>query len=387
MAKIKTTYIPRFIDLKKILDKKSCFLFGPRQTGKSLLIRRTIPECRVYNLLESETYLKFSRAPQRLRQECGPGDKYVVIDEVQKLPALLDEVHLLIEERGIKFLLTGSSARKLRHGGANLLGGRARIKHLSPLSCMELKDRFDLTRALNQGLLPSIYLSDDPEEDLQTYVGTYLKEEIAAEGLTRNIPAFSRFLEVAAVCNGQLINYAKISNDAQVARSTVQEYFQILKDTLIAFELPAWQASRKRKPLTTSKFYFFDPGVVRFLQNRRVVARGSPEFGELFETYIFHELKFFCEQHGNEGLAYWQSKSGYEVDFIVNNTIAVEVKASSNVGPHDLRGMKALMEEKKLRHYIVICFDNTPRTVDGISIMPWRMFLDKLWGESFRAAS
>ena len=379
MANTQTPFIPRLLNIKTILDKKSCFLFGPRQTGKSSLVNRTIPECRVYNLLESETYLKFNRAPQRLREECGPKDRCIVIDEIQKIPALLDEVHILIEERGIKFLLTGSSARKLKRSGANLLGGRARVKYLHPLTCMELGGRFDLTRALNQGLLPSIYLSDEPEEDLKAYVGTYLKEEIAAEGLTRNIPAFSRFLEVAAVSNGQLLNYANISNDAQVARSTVQEYFQILKDTLIAYELPAWQATIKRKPLTTSKFYFFDPGVARFLQNRNVVTMGSPEFGELFETYMFHELKVYSELRGKGGLAYWQSKSGYKVDFIVDDAIAVEVKASRNIGQHDLRGIKALMEERKLKQYVVVCFDTTPRTVDGISIMPWRMFLEKLW--------
>ncbi len=379
MVNTQNKFIPRFLDLKGVLDKKSCFLFGPRQTGKSSLVSHTLPDCRVYNLLESETYLKFNRAPQRLREECTPQDKYFVIDEIQKVPALLDEVHALIEEKGIKFLLTGSSARKLKRTGANLLGGRARVKHLYPFSCMELGNKFDLTRAVNQGLLPSIYLSDEPEEDLKAYVGTYLREEIAAEGLTRNIPAFSRFLEVAAVGNGQMLNYANISNDAQVARSTVQEYFQILKDTLIGYELPAWRSSIKRKPLTTSKFYFFDTGVARFLQNRKTIAAGSPEFGELFETFIFHELKVYSELKGSGDLAYWKSKSGFEVDFIVNDEIAVEVKASKTIGQHDLRGIKALMEEKKLKQYVLVCLDKTPRIVDGISIIPWRMFLEKLW--------
>ena len=387
MANEENRYIPRLIDLEAVLKNKSCFLFGPRQTGKSLLIRKTLPRYRVYNLLETDTYLRFSRKPELLRQECRPEDRCIVIDEIQKLPSLLDEVQLLIEERGIKFLLTGSSARKLKRSGVNLLGGRARVKYLYPFSYMELKDRFDLTRALNNGLLPSLYLSQEPADDLQTYVGTYLKEEIAAEGLTRNIPAFSRFLEVAAACNGQLINYTKIASDAQVARSTVQEYFQILKDTLIAFELPCWQASIKRKPLSTSKFYFFDPGVARFLQNRKEIAAGSPEFGELFETFIFNELNIYSQYRGNGQLAYWRSKSGYEVDFIVDGETAVEVKASTQVGLHDLRGLKALREEKKMKSHIVICFQNTPRTVDGISVLPWHLFLKKLWEKNRSKAS
>ncbi len=372
-------YIERNLNLVAVLKKKSCFLFGPRQTGKSSLIRHVLAKHRVYNLLDSETYLKLSRSPSRLREECQPRDKIIIIDEIQKLPALLDEVHFLIEEKGMHFLLTGSSARKLRRGGVNLLGGRAWTRYLHPLSSAELGEKFDLVKAVNHGLLPSIYFSTSTEDDLRAYVGTYLREEIAAEGLTRNIPAFSRFLEIAALCNGQLLNYSKISNDAQVARSTVQEYFQILKDTLIAHELAPWKQSIKRKPLSTAKFYFFDCGVVRHLQKRSSVRPGSPEFGELLETFMFHELVTYCDYKGSLALNYWRSKSGFEVDFILNSKTAIEVKASKTIGTHDLKSLKMLKEEGHLKKYILVCMEKESRWVDGIQIFPVDLFLKKLW--------
>lgn len=375
--------IKRAIDIANILTKKSCFLFGPRQTGKSWLIRHTLKSYPTYNLLDSETYLKLNRSARRIREEISAQDKIVIIDEIQKLPSLLDEVHLLIEEAGIRFLLTGSSARKLRRAGVNLLGGRAYMKHLHPFSFHELGHRFDLVRAMNHGLLPPLYFSETPDEDLKAYVGTYLKEEIAAEGLTRNIPAFSRFLEVAALCNGKLINFAKISNDSQVARSTIQEYFKILKDTLLGYEVPAWRKSKKRKPLSTSKFYFFDAGLVRFLQNRSQINPGSPEFGEAFETFIFHELKTYADYRGDKNLAYWRSVSGFEVDFILADKTAVEVKASRTVGSYDLKGLKALSEEKGLKNYVMVCLEDKVRKIDGIEILPWKIFLERLWNDEW----
>ncbi len=375
--------IPRVLDLRAILQKKSCFLFGPRQTGKTWLIRRSLADCKFFNLLDHETYLALSHSPKRLEEQITTKDRIVIIDEIQKLPVLLDQVHLLIEERGIHFLLTGSSARKLRRGGVNLLGGRARTRYFHPFVVQELKEEFELMRALNRGLLPSIYFSDEPELDLKSYGGSYLKEEIAAEGLTRNIPAFSRFLQVAASCNGQLINYAGIASDAQVPRTTVIEYFQILRDTLIAFDVPPWRQSVKRKPLSTSKFYFFDVGVVRSLQNRGPIKENSPEMGEMFETFIFHELRSFIDYQGDGELRYWKSTSGFEVDFILNNTSAIEVKAKKNVGVRDLRGLLAIKDEKKLKNYVVVSLEAHPRTVDGVQILPWKEFLIRLWNGDF----
>ncbi len=372
-------HVPRALPLRQLLEKKSFFLFGPRQTGKTWLIRSSLSDCRFYDLLDSRTYLKLNRSPERLEQELRPRDRIVVLDEIQKVPHLLDEVHRLIETRGIHFLLTGSSARKLRHGGMNLLGGRARIRTLHPFIYRELGEHFDLLRALNHGLLPGIYFSDDPGEDLHTYTGAYLQQEVAAEGLTRNIPAFSRFLEVAALCNGQILNYTKIANDAQVARTTVQEYFSILKDTLLAFELPAWGKSAKRKATVTSKLYFFDVGVARFLQGRRHLTDVSPELGEAFESYIFHELRTYLDYRGGGDLRYWRSTSGFEVDFILDEAVAVEVKGAHHVSPRDLRGLRALREEGKMRRYLLVCREETPLMMDGVEVLPWQEFLSLLW--------
>ena len=274
--------IARTINLPGLLAKKSYFLLGPRQTGKSFLIRQTLPGLRVFDLLDSPTYLSLSRNPERIAEELTENDKTVVIDEIQRLPHLLNEVHRLIEARRIRFLLTGSSARKLRQGGVNLLGGRARTQYLHPLTSHELGTEFELARAAEYGLLPSIYFSDDPRADLEAYAGTYLQQEIIAEGATRNAPAFSRFLKVAALCNGTIVNFTKIANDAQVPRTTVYEYFEILKDTLILHELPAWKKSVKRKPLSSSKYYFFDVGVAAALQGR-FFRSDTPEFGQALE--------------------------------------------------------------------------------------------------------
>lgn len=375
-------YVPRILQLADIIKEKSFFLFGPRQTGKSTHIKHTLSKYPLYDLLDSVTLLNLSRSPERLGQEIGDS-KIVIIDEIQNLPLLLNEIHKLIEERGIHFLLTGSSARKLRKGGVNLLGGRARSRHYHPFIYGELKDKFDLDRALDTGVLPSIYFSDSPYEDLESYAGDYLKEEIAAEGAARNIPAFSRFLEVAALCNGRMLNFTEIGNDAQVARTTVHEYFQILKDTLIAHELPAWKKTRTRKAISTSKLYFFDIGVVRSLQHRKGLKPRSPEYGDAFEGYIFHELRTFVDYNKCGDLFYWRSASGFEVDFIMTDSVAVEVKAKNNVTKGDLRGVYALKEENLLKHLIVVSLENRPRVVDGVQILPWRVFLEKLWERKF----
>jgi len=376
-------YVKRQLDLLKILQKKSYFLFGPRQTGKTSLIKHTLNKYRYYNLLQTDVYLKLSRAPQRLRQEITADDKIVIIDEIQKLPILLDEVHNLIEEKGIHFLLTGSSARKLRNKGVNLLGGRARTRRLHPFIFKELKGNFQLLKALDTGLIPSIYFSDAPFEDLEAYAGNYLREEIAAEAIVRNVPAFSRFLTIAGLCNGKIINYTNIASDAQVPRSTVQEYFQILRDTLLGDDLPAWRKSVKRKPVSTSKFYFFDIGVARFLQGRRGLAMRSPEFGEAFEAYIHHEIKTWCDFKGGSDLSYWRSTSGFEVDFVINGKTAIEVKGKVNTTKKDRKGLTAIKEEELLENYILVTLEETPRKDGDIFILPWKDFIANLWQDAY----
>ena len=381
MADAKTT-VERVLDLPGLIQKKSYFLLGPRQTGKTFLIRQTLPDVRVYDLLDTTTYLALSQNPGRIMEELTARDRVVVIDEIQRLPELLNEVHRILENRGVRFLLTGSSARKLRRGGVNLLGGRARTKYLHPLTSGELGKRFDLGLAVERGLLPSIYFSDDPAADLQAYAGLYLQQEIVAEGATRNIPAFSRFLKVAAHCNGTIVNFTGVANDAQVPRTTVYEYFEILKDTLILQELPAWRKSSQRKPLVSSKYYFFDVGVVGALQGR-AFRSGTPEFGAAFETYLMHELVSYRDYVSGDPLSYWRSTSGFEVDFIIGDHTAVEIKAKGNLAPQDLKSLRALREEGRLKRFICVSLEPRPRAMDGCTVLPYREFLEALWGGEY----
>ena len=376
-------YVERVVDLNALLAKKSHFLLGPRQTGKTFLIRHKLRKARVYDLLDSEIYLTLSRHPGRISEEIQPHDRIVVIDEIQRLPELLNEVHRLIESRGIRFLLTSSSARKLRRGGINLLGGRARTKYLHPLTYKELNKHFDLFQAIEHGLIPSIYFSAEPRTDLQAYAGSYLQQEILAEGTTRNIPAFSRFLHVAALCNATIVNFTNVANDAQVARTTVYEYFEILKDTLLLYELPAWRKSKKRKPIASSKYYFFDIGVVSVLQDREFRA-GTPEFGGAFETYLLHELKCFSDYVSGERLSYWRSTSGFEVDFIIGDHTAVEVKAKNNISANDIKPLRMLAEEAILKRYVCVSLEPRRRKVGDIDILPYKEFLDLMWDGAFK---
>ncbi|MCI0441912.1 AAA family ATPase [bacterium] len=378
-----TLFVPRDMDIAALLKQKSHFLLGPRQTGKTSLILHTLPDVKTYDLLDSSIYLDLSQNPGRIEQELTNRDRYIVIDEIQRLPSLLNEVHRLMEKRRIHFLLTGSSARKLRQGGINLLGGRARTKYLHPLTYPELGNRFDLSRAVRYGLLPSIYLSDDPRADLRAYTGSYLQQEIVAEGLTRNVPAFSRFLQVAASCNATIVNFTNIANDAQVPRTTIYEYFEILKDTLLIFEVPAWQHSRKRKPLASSKFYFFDVGVVGSLQGREFKMK-TPEFGEGFETYISHELMSYSDYRSGETIHHWKSASGYEVDFILGDHTSIEIKAKQNVSVQDLKSLRAIGEERKMKRLICVCLEKRPRKIEQVQILPYADFLENLWSGNFQ---
>jgi predicted AAA+ superfamily ATPase len=375
--------VERVLNLPALLQKKSHFLLGPRQTGKTFLIQHTLSNARVYDLLDHSVYLALSQNPGRMAQELTPADRIVVIDEIQRLPELLNEVHRIIESRGLRFLLTGSSARKLRRGGVNLLGGRARTKYLHPLTYKELGERFDLAKAIERGLLPSIYFSDDPRADLESYAGSYLQQEIVAEGATRNIPAFSRFLKVAALCNGTIVNFTNVANDAQVKRTTVYEYFEILKDTLVLYELPAWRKTRKRKPLASSKYYFFDVGVVSWLQGRRF-RPGTPEFGEALETYLMHELTSYSDYVSQESLSYWRSTTGFEVDFIIGDHTAIEVKAKENIAPQDVKPLRALAEEKQLKRYLCVSLEPRARKIEGVAVLPISEFLNALWGGEYK---
>ncbi|MBF0533349.1 MAG: ATP-binding protein [Candidatus Omnitrophica bacterium] len=372
-------FLNRGLDIADLLKNKSYFLFGPRQTGKTSLIKHCLPGIRSYDLLDNALFLELSANPGRLAQEITLRDSIVVIDEIQRLPILLNEAHRLIEEKRIHFLLTGSSARKLRSRGVNLLGGRARVKHLHPFTTEELGTYFDLTRALNAGLIPSIYFSEDPQTDLAAYVGNYLKEEIIAESVTRNIPAFSRFLKISGQANAKIINFTKIANDAQVPRTTIYEYYEILKDTLILRELPAFRAGVKRKPICASKYYFFDIGVSRYLQGRKSYAPRTEEFGDAFETFIVNEVFAWSDYRGAADLSYWRSTAGQEVDLLINDHTAVEIKGKSVISPDDLRGLKAIAAECPFKRYVCLSLEQRTRRIGNIEVLPYQDFLRELW--------
>lgn len=377
----------RSIDLHRAVERKSHFLFGPRQTGKSTLIKQQLPNALVVDLLNAESYLQLTARPGRLIEICAPAVKkrqLVVIDEIQKIPQLLDQVHLMIEKERLKFILTGSSARKLRGAGVNLLGGRAGAIHLHPLTFEELGADFTLNKVLSYGSIPAIFTSSNPVADLKDYCSLYLTEEIRNEGLVRSLPAFSRFIEVAALSNSQLINYTKIANDAQVPPNTVREYFQILRDTLIGKNLEVWRKSKKRKSTSVAKFYFFDIGVARALQARfEPLNQHSAEFGQALEAYMAHELSTYSDYKGLAPLTFWRTTNGLEVDFILNGEIAIEVKASANISKRHLDGLLALREEKGIKQFILVCCEKSPRIVEEISILPIDNFLAALWSGEF----
>ena len=379
-------YIPRILDTESRVAEKSHFLLGPRQTGKSTLIRNTLPNAVFFDLNVSSDFLSLSRDPSIIGDVVTPDKKVVVIDEIQRAPNLLNDVHHYIETRGIRFLLTGSSARKIRQKGVNLLGGRASRLHFHPLLMRELNDQFDLHRALSVGTLPAIYLSNSPQKNLSDYLDTYLREEVRAEGLIRNLQTFSRVLEVAALCNATIVNFERVASDSQVPRSTVREHFEVLKDTLILFELPAWKQGLRRKSNTHSKYYFFDPGLVSAILGRSALRPSTPEYGFAFETWLMHELRSWSDySDSNQMLSHWRSHSGFEVNFLIDDYLAIEAKATSHVSPRDLRNLKAIEDEGAFRHRICVCLESRLRIRDGIEILPYQEFLNNLWEGAYSA--
>lgn len=377
--------IKRQLQLAPLLAMKSFFLFGPRATGKTTLIRRQLAKtATIIDLLDSRYFLRLSSAPHELESiiAAAPAD-IIVIDEIQRIPELLNEIHRLIETRKTTFLLTGSSARKLRRGKVNLLAGRVWNAGMFPLIYRELPD-FDLNRYLRYGGLPAVYLSRHPEEELAAYADTYLKEEIMAEGLIRRLPPFSRFLKTIALANGTMINFTKLANDCQVPPSTVTEYVRLLEDTLVGFLLPAWTESRKRKAIKTGKFYFFDPGVTHTLAGTETLDRNSNLYGTSFEQFICMELRAYLSYRRIKlPLTYWRSKNGHEVDFLIGTHAAIEVKAANKITPRDFKGLKYLQEEGVFQKLILVSQDPIATLTDGILTLPWQKFLSRLWQDEF----
>ena len=350
------------------------------------------PEAKYYDLLESDLYERFRRQPSLLRNELNmiDSDTLVIIDEIQKIPELLDEVHWLMSRRNMRFILSGSSARKLRRCGANLLGGRAIRQQLFPFVSAEIPD-FSLSRAINNGMLPRHYLIDNPAKRLQSYVGDYLREEIKEEALTRNITSFTRFLEIAAINDGEILNYNNIAADCGVSAPTIKEYFSILEETLLGYQLPAYTKTIKRRVIQAPKFYLFDIGIVNYLTHRRNLLPGSIDYGHALEHLMLQEtIAYLSYSESDLQAAYWRTASGFEVDIIIfepyshNVKCAIEVKSCEEVQNRHLKGLRAFREEHPECHPICISHDKSPRlTDDGIEIWPVDEFLKQLWSGRF----
>lgn len=373
----------RLIKLEKELTE-SFFLWGPRKSGKSTLLKATYPNSKYIDLLDSQRFTELTTYPHRLRQELEKSqDTQVIIDEIQKVPALLDEVHWLIENRGIKFGLCGSSARKVKRGHANLLGGRAIRFEISGLVSKELGDDFDISKVLNRGTIPHHYLSPKYERLLRAYTADYIKEEIAAEALTRNIPAFSNFLEVAALSDSEPVNYTTIGRDCGVKADTVQNYYQILTDTMMGRFVPSFTKRPKRKVVKAPKFYFFDVGVVGQLAKRRKLEPGSELWGKAFENWLYHEINSYSQYSESFfDIFYWSLASKIEVDFILGDMeIAIEAKSSKTINKNHLKGLRSIiLDHPNIKRRIVVSMvSESRRTEDGIEILSYRDFLDELW--------
>ena len=374
--------LQRMLNLEDLLKKKSFFLFGPRATGKSSLIDMQLPDTvPVINLLHSNLYLQLSANPSELEPMIRAHSDYriVVIDEVQRVPMLLNEVHRLIEEAQIRFLLTGSSARKLKQDNINLLGGRAWTAELFPLTSNEIPN-FDLERYLQYGGLPPVYLSEHPKEELHAYVSTYLKEEIQAESLVRKIPAFSRFLQTSALTSGKILNFSELANDTGIPVSTIREYYHILEDTFLGFMLPAWTKSVKRKAISTAKFYYFDIGVRNTLCNIKAIPPQSDLYGQAFEHFITCEVRAYLSYtRAMVPLSYWRSKHGAEVDLIIGDEVAIEIKTTSKVSDKHFKGLKLLAEENIFKQLILVSHDPINKKYDEYEALFWKDFLTALW--------
>ncbi len=370
---------------------QSAFLWGPRKTGKTTYLKKAFPASVRYDLLETDLQDQFAKEPARLRHEVlalSPGRraKPIIIDEVQKVPALLDEVHWLIENASVSFILCGSSPRKLRRGAANLLGGRAWRYRMFPLTSREIPG-FDLLRALNAGLIPSHYTSPDPARSLRAYVGDYLKEEIRAEALARKVPAFSRFLDALAFGAGEMTNFANVARDCGVDAKTVKEYYRILVDTLVAYLVYPYSKRAGRDIITaTPKHYWCDVGIQNALSGQQVPSLRGPYAGKLFEGFVLMELMAFLGYRdlGHE-VQYWRTKTGLEVDFVIGGRAAVEATISPRAGPRDLRGLRAFLDEHEVETASLVCLEPRARRIDlgpraAVTVLPWQDFLERLWG-------
>lgn len=383
------SYIKRYfaIDLPQ---RQSAFFWGARKTGKTTYLKHTFPDALFYDLLLSDIALSFAKEPSIFRQELlryqdVNTNRLVVIDEVQKVPGLMDEIHWLIENTDFQFILCGSSARQMKRHGVNMLGGRAWKYHFFPLCFPELPE-FDLLRIFNRGTLPSHYLDENYRRSLRAYLEDYLILEIQAEGIVRNLPAFSRFMDTLRFSHGEMINYSNIARQAGIDSKTVREYFQILVDTLIGYIITPYRKKVSRDIISeTPKFYLFDVGVGSFIKHHQFNDLKGADAGKALEHYIFTELTAYKYLNDLDfDITYWRTKDKLEVDFILGEgQVAIEVKISDVIQPSDLRGLRVFHEEHKPKKSILICQVPRPRKITegdcSIELLPVKDFLQALW--------
>lgn len=374
--------LERILKLEEIKDD-SLFLWGSRQTGKSTLLKMLFPKAVVYDLLKSDVRMALQMRPALLREECELLDEgeLVIIDEVQKVPALLDEVHWLIENKRLRFILSGSSARKLRRSGANLLGGRALRKTLFPLVSAEIP-HFDLNRALNHGMLPRHYLMDNPTGRIQSYIGDYLQQEIVEESIVRRLDSFTRFLQVAALSNSEIVNYTNIARDCGISSKTVKEYFSILEETMLGFYLPSYTKIIKRRVIQSPKFYYFDVAIPNYLLHRVPLQHGTDLYGHALEHLVIQELRAYLSYRcPDKSLSYWHTLDNkYEVDAVIGQAeVGIEVKSSKNITSKDTKGLKAFSEEYPSAKLYLLSMEERPRKLNNIEVWPAEQFFKRLW--------
>ena len=356
----------------------SLFLWGSRQTGKSTLLKMLFPDAHVYDLLKSDVRMALQLRPSQLREECELLDdgELIIIDEVQKVPALLDEVHWLIENKNQRFVLSGSSARKLRRSGANLLGGRALRQMLFPLVSAEIPE-FDLNRALNHGMLPRHYLTENPIMRVQSYIGDYLQQEIVEEAIVRRLDAFTRFLQVAALSNSEIINYTNIAQDCGVSSKTVKEYFSILEETMLGLLLAVGGFD-----VVDVFSRYFDVAIPNHLLHRTPLQPGTDVYGHALEHLVIQELRaYMAYRQPLKSLTYWHTLDNkYEVDAVLGDAeVAIEVKSSKNVGSRDTKGLKAFSEEYPEAKLYLLSLEDRPRKFNGVEVWPIEQFFKRLW--------
>ncbi len=371
----------RIFDIENRLDE-AMFLFGGRQVGKSTLLRERFPKAVYIDLLKSEIRNRFKQHPEEFRESLlrYPPKTLVIVDEIQKVPDLLDEVHWLMVEKGLWFILSGSSARKIKKAGANNLGGRAIPEYLYPLVSAEIPD-FDVERAVQNGMIPRHYMVANARNRLRGYIDLYLKEEIAEEALVQNIDDFTRFMEVAAIMDGEILNYEKVASDCEVSANTVKSYYQILVDTLLGFEVPAYRKVIKRKLYKASKFYYFDVGIANYLTGRHHLAPKTPEYGHAFEHLVMQEIRAYLGYTGSEEtLSYWHTYEDLEVDAVIGDArVAIEIKSTDHVDHDNKKGVMEFAKEHPDTKQILVSRDRISRRSGDVDLYYVTDFFKALW--------